>query len=143
MPSTLTYIGATAFGECGSLEKVTAKMVKPVELSADAFSGVNMDGCKLYVPAGSVDAYKADAQWGKFKDIEALINTGVSGTLANANIAVLVADGVLSVKGDVKTVEVYDMSGSAVYAGAEHSIALPQRGVYIVVADGSIVKVAY
>lgn len=143
MPSTLTYIGATAFGECGSLEKVTAKMVKPVDLSADAFSGVNMDGCKLYVPAGSVDAYKADAQWGKFKDIEALINTGVSGTLANANIAVSVADGVLSVKGDVKMVEVYDMSGSAVYAGSEHSIALPQRGVYIVVADGSIVKVAY
>ena len=68
LPEGLTSIGVYAFENCTSLTTVTCLSTAPPELSDDTFSG-----CKalttIYVPAGSVDAYKAAAYWSDYADI--------------------------------------------------------------------------
>lgn len=143
LPSTLTTIGAEAFSGCSSLEKVTARMATPVAISADVFEDVDVASCGLYVPESSVSLYKADAQWGKFANISAISATGVDGINAGTAKAIAyVSGGVLQVAGD-GLVAVYTSAGRLVYEGASHSVALPGRGVYVVVTGGTTAKVAY
>ena len=68
LPEGLTSIGVYAFENCTSLTTVTCLSTAPPELSDDTFSG-----CKaltaIYVPAGSVEAYRAAAGWSEHADI--------------------------------------------------------------------------
>lgn len=58
----LTNIGYNAFNGCTSLQSVTIKATTPPTLSnSNAFSNTN--NCPIYVPAASVDAYKAATNW--------------------------------------------------------------------------------
>ena len=68
LPEGLTSIGVYAFENCTSLTTVTCLSTAPPELSDDTFSG-----CKaltaIYVPAGSVEAYRAATDWSDYADI--------------------------------------------------------------------------
>lgn len=58
----LTYIAANAFQASYSLVSITIRAVNPPTLANyNAFSTTN--SCPIYVPAGSVDAYKAATNW--------------------------------------------------------------------------------
>lgn len=143
LPSTVTAIGAEAFSGCSSLEKVTARMASPVTISADVFEDVDVASCRLCVPESSVSLYKADAQWGKFTNISAITATGVDGVNDGAaKVIVSVSGGVLRVAGN-DAVAVYTSAGRLVYKGASRSVALPGRGVYVVVMGSATAKVAY
>ena len=61
IPDSVTNIGISAFGDCKSLTSVTVEATTPPTLGESAFQGVS--GCKYYVPAESVDAYKAANVW--------------------------------------------------------------------------------
>lgn len=62
LPSSLTSIGMTAFQNCTSLMSITCRATSPPTLNEKSLSGVPADA-NIYVPAGSVDAYKAASQW--------------------------------------------------------------------------------
>lgn len=65
IPANVTYIGAYAFKGCTSLEKVTILATTPPELAGvDAFNWPNT--YPIYVPAGSVEAYKAADKWNTY-----------------------------------------------------------------------------
>ena len=68
LPEGLTSIREYAFENCTSLTTVTCLATAPPELSDDIFSG-----CKaltaIYVPAGSVEAYRAATGWSDYADI--------------------------------------------------------------------------
>lgn len=70
LPSTLTNIGPLAFNSTYySLREIRCHMTVPPALTAEVFgSGINRQ-MPLYVPAGSKEAYAADAEWGKFVNI--------------------------------------------------------------------------
>ncbi|MGI5174669.1 leucine-rich repeat domain-containing protein [Treponema sp. OMZ 840] len=74
LPSTLTDIKASYFCRyCTAIESVTCKAAAPpVTSSSSFFTGVNLSGVTLKVPAGSEAAYQAANGWKKFGTITAL-----------------------------------------------------------------------
>ena len=61
----VTYIGSIAFNECLSLTSFTINKTTPPTLESDTFN--NFNGT-IYVPAASVDAYKAATNWSTYAD---------------------------------------------------------------------------
>ena len=69
IPNGVTSIGYEVFYDCGSLTSITSKAVIPPSIkNSDTFYGVNKS-IPVYVPAGSVDAYKAAEGWSEFSNI--------------------------------------------------------------------------
>ena len=64
IPDSVTSIGQYAFTYCVQLASVTVKATTPPTLGADALTSTN--NCPIYVPAASVNAYKAAANWSTY-----------------------------------------------------------------------------
>lgn len=62
IPDDVTYIGSAAFQGCRNLTSVTiTATIPPTLASTSAFNSTN--NCPIYVPAESVNAYKAASNW--------------------------------------------------------------------------------
>ena len=71
----ITSIGDYAFQGCSVLTSVTVEAQNPPTLGSGIF-GNNASGRKIYVPAESVNAYKAASGWSSYvSDIEAIPTT--------------------------------------------------------------------
>ena len=80
------------------------------------FEGVDKSTCILYVPEGSVDAYKAAPVWKEFKNILPIkTSTGINGIEQT----------------DGEPFDVFTLSGQKVKSKATSLDGLP-RGIYIV-----------
>lgn len=65
IPDSVTIIGEYAFLSCSSLTSVTVEATTPPTLNGvDVFNSTN--NCPIYVPAESVDAYKAATYWSRY-----------------------------------------------------------------------------
>lgn len=137
--SSLADIGDNAFHDCYNLEEITVKATTPPTCGTKGvFTGVNKNVCKLIVPSASVDLYKAAFEWKDFK------NTilGTDDLVADGGISVLVSGHTISVLGadtDAE-VEVYGISGMAVYRGTDKTVTVPTSGVYVVRVAGKAFK---
>ena len=58
LPASITRVGNNVFSGCGSLASVTVRALTPPQLGGNAFKGVPVY-CNIYVPAESLEAYKA------------------------------------------------------------------------------------
>lgn len=67
LPSTTTNVGYRAFSYCEKLTEIHCKATTPPTLEQYAFEDV-VTGRKIYVPQGSVDAYKTAEGWSDFAD---------------------------------------------------------------------------
>lgn len=116
IPSSVWSIGGGAFASCSSLKKVIIMSVTPPMCDdSGAFWGVNMHECTLYVPEGSINAYKSAQQWNAFYNIE----TGIKTVPTSASAI---------------EVERYTTGGMR--------IASPQKGINIIkMSDGTVKKV--
>lgn len=59
----IASIGSEAFAGCTSLTNIMSDSAAVPAIAADTFAGENP---KVYVPAGMLEAYSGDAEWGKF-----------------------------------------------------------------------------
>ena len=75
LPEGVTSIGNYAFRGCSSLTAITCHAVTPPTIASYTFKGVDK-GIPVYVPAGSVEAYKAAAYWNEFTNYVG-IETGI------------------------------------------------------------------
>lgn len=66
--NSVTTIGDNAFSGCTGLTEITCLSEVPPTIQSYTFSGVNRS-ISLYVPEGSVDAYKSAQQWKYFTNI--------------------------------------------------------------------------
>lgn len=67
MPSGITSIAENAFDGCRGLHDIMFKSITPPTLeNINAFDSTN--NCPIYVPAESVDAYKAASGWSSYAD---------------------------------------------------------------------------
>ena len=64
IPDSVTSIDSYAFTGCTSLTSVTVNATTPPTLGTKVFDNTN--NCPIYVPAASVDAYKAAANWSTY-----------------------------------------------------------------------------
>ena len=67
IPNSVTEIGGAAFAYCTGLTSVTCEASTPPACGSNVFYEVDKS-IPLYVPAKSVEAYKAAAQWKDFGD---------------------------------------------------------------------------
>lgn len=137
--SSLADIGDNAFHNCYKLKEITVKATTPPTCGTKGvFTGVNKDVCELIVPSASVDLYKAAFEWKDFKNII----LGTDDLVADGGISVLVSGHTISVLGadtDAE-VEVYGISGMAVYRGTDKTVTVPASGVYVVRVAGKAFK---
>ena len=66
IPDSVTSIGYSAFSNCSKLTSVTIQATTPPSLGSSVFSSTN--NCPIYVPAESVDRYKAATNWSSLAD---------------------------------------------------------------------------
>ena len=127
IPASITSIGESAFAGCSNLKSITIYNPTPINLSAvsargftrgdgsSVFVGVDKETCILYVPEGSVDAYKAALVWNDFKNI----------------LPIKTSTRIYGIESDGEVFDVYSPSGQKVKSKATSLDGLP-NGIYIV-----------
>ena len=119
IPSSVTWIGLEAFSGCSGLTSIYVYPENLPELGTDIFTGCNAQNCTVYVPKGTVDAYKS-SKFGYFENIVEFDATGIDKVATSA---------------DVKEVSRYSVNGQR--------LSSPTKGLNIVkYSDGSVKKVA-
>ena len=78
IPNSVTSIGTGAFFYCTGLTSMTVEATNPPYYSSTSADIVSDYDIPLYVPAGSVDAYKTADEWKNFTNIQAIPATGVN-----------------------------------------------------------------
>ena len=117
IPSSINSIGDGAFSGCENLKEISVEIDDPIDLGpngASVFEGVNLETCVLYVPEASIEKYKADEIWGKFKNIRSQ-TSGINDIRLDED----------------KTNDVYNLQGQKVLRQASNIEQLP-KGVYVV-----------
>ena len=99
IPNSVTLIRELAFSNCSELTEVYCNAVNVPNTSTDAFDNVDLSNATLYVPAASIEAYKAAAPWSGFGTIEPdeKILSGSCGE--NVNYTLNLETGALSITG--------------------------------------------
>jgi len=141
IPNSVTDIGGGAFYGC-NLEFIDCMATVPPFSSA--WEDYAYENTVLYVPKGSLRAYESKDPWRNFFTIEEKDFSGINDVEADATeVTVSVDGGCIRVAGmaDGAEVEVYDLTGRRVYAGAESTIDGLSRGVYVVRVAGKPHKV--
>lgn len=74
LPSSLNYIAGSAFVDCNQLERIICRMPAPlnIDINNAPFRGIDMDLCRLKVPAYSVQAYADHFFWKEFVNRETI-----------------------------------------------------------------------
>ena len=75
IPNSVNRIESLAFYNCSSLSSATIEATTPPKVSGDIFPGTS-ENLVIYVPAGSVDTYKAASGWSDYASrIQAIPST--------------------------------------------------------------------
>ena len=69
--SQVTEIGSNMFNGNNELTAVTVAWKQPIGINANVFNNTTYQTATLFVPGGTIDAYKADVVWSKFLKMEA------------------------------------------------------------------------
>ena len=122
--SSVRYIYEKAFAECNKLEEVYCLAENVPTTNTNAFEKSYPEYTTLYVPAGSLNAYKTTEPWSKFGTIKAISGTGEEPTkCATPNISY--ADKQLIFTCETEGVEyVYEIKDSDVKKGFDSRISL-------------------
>ena len=138
-------IGDYAFTGCSGLTSVYCHWEQPLECYPQ-FEETVLTDAVLYVPTGTVDAYRSVYPWSEFANIEEGNYSGIAGT-PQSKVTVKVIDGAITVEGgdmavSAPVVEVYSAGGGCVYRGTDSSIGGLGHGIYVVRVGGTVQKVA-
>lgn len=122
----------------------------PPTCKSDCFWNVDKSACTLYVPKGSLEAYKKAYTWKDFVNIVEVEYTGIEEVGADrAGQAVITAcgDGIVVENLPAGTaVTVYTLSGTVVYegvaSGSRTELTLPAGHLYLVKCGPTVTKVA-
>ena len=99
--SNVNSIGSYAFDRCTGLTSIYCNAINPPACSFGVFDMDTQKNCTLYVPSGSIDAYKAANAWKDFLTIE-----------ENSNVTALESISVM----DNQNAPLYNLQGTQVVA---------------------------
>lgn len=139
IPESMTLIGDYAFSSCVSLTQITVLATVPPAVASGAFDMVDSN-IPVYVPAGSLEAYKTANIWREFN-----LQANIPGSIEDATDlgqSIIVCNGEIIINSTNQTmVSLYDLGGRLVYHGCNNRIAVPQSGIYMVQIGQEAVKV--
>ncbi len=115
IPKSVAKIANYAFRNCGGLTSITIKSTTPPTIGYYSFVGVDMF---VYVPTGSVAAYKEAEHWSEFANIQAIVSLVSSGTCGDNLTWELTDDGKLTIEG-TGAMYSYGWSDSPLYSHHE------------------------
>ena len=115
IPESVAEIANYAFRNCGGLTSITIKSTTPPTIGFYSFVGVDMF---VYVPTGSVAAYKEAEHWSEFANIQAIVSLVSSGTCGDNLTWELTDDGKLTIEG-TGAMYSYGWSDSPLYSHHE------------------------
>jgi len=154
IPGNVTAIGDFAFNGCTGLETVTVAWPVPLPLSdtANVFS-FDTSAATLYVPIRTKALYQIAPVWKDFETIVEYFPSGnepmPAGSEASNPVVAWTQNDILHITGlqPGQSLSIYNLAGQLVYYNivkdAEEQIPLLKRGMYIIVAGDSSVKVFY
>ena len=145
IPKNVTEIGESAFYRCYELTTIYMNPTTPPVAFENSFtfSKDTYTKATLYVPKGSIDAYKAASVWREFINIQEYEATSMDNIDANNITIKATANGILISNADGKSVTVHSTNGYLVetidnYAGEEITL---DKGFYIVCVGNKTMKV--
>lgn len=143
IPNSVTFIGDGAFYGCFRLKTVYMQREVPVECNP-YFTDAVLAEATLYVPTGTLEAYRKVDPWKNFTNIMEMDFSGVEEVDASESeaIRISVENGVLNVSGlgAQADIMVFDMQGRTVYSGQNRSIGGLTRGLYILKVGAKTLK---
>lgn len=137
LPSSLQTIGDNCFSLCSKLERIIVNAAVPPVIEAKTFYEVDRS-IPVYVPKGSLEAYKADAYWSEFRLLDDDPATVISPEEDNSGC--YAADGMLYNPNGV-SLNVYNLQGVLIYTGNATKIEMPAKGIYILKTPTTTEKV--
>ena len=141
IPNSVKNIGSSAFQHCYDLTKIYLLRKNPASIDNSVFPHYD---ATLYVPQGSLEAYKAADVWGDFTNIVEFDATAIEDIEDDAPALKVTAGGIQFTDAEGKAVAVYTATGGALvekidnYAGEEITL---DKGVYIIRVGEKAVKV--
>jgi len=135
IPNTVTTIGEHAFQGCSSLTEIHVNNPVPPSCGDWCFGwGVDKATCKLYVPQGSIDLYKAANEWKDFFNVL----LGIDDVVANQmNIFPNPAENEIFIQSDlpIMKVEIYSLTGTLMMVennfNEKISVSALLQGIYL------------
>ena len=137
LPSSLQTIGDNCFSLCSKLGRIIVNAAVPPVIEAKTFYEVDRS-IPVYVPKGSLEAYKADAYWSEFRLLDDDPATVISPEADNSGC--YAANGMIFNPNGV-SLNVYNMQGVLIYTGNATKIEMPAKGVYILKTPRATEKV--
>ena len=132
LPGSLTSIGICAFSGPIALEEMIVLAAVPPTAEEDAFEDVSRD-IPVYVPAESLEAYKAAEVWKEFTNLQAISGTAIDTPSMPESISI--QGGMLHNPQQLPVI-IYDLTGRPVYSGNATTVELP-AGIYVVRCNGA------
>ena len=86
IPESVTSIGYGAFSGCRSLTDITCEAKTPPTLEGSYVFYLVNKSIPLYVPAGSVEAYKSAQYWSEFTNIQAIPSSDIASGICGDNL---------------------------------------------------------
>ena len=137
LPSSLQTIGDNCFSLCSKLGRIIVNAAIPPAIEAKTFYEVDRS-IPVYVPKGSLEAYKADAYWSEFRLLDDDPATVISPEADNSGC--YAANGMLYNPNGV-SLNVYNLQGVLIYTGNATKIEMPAKGIYILKTPTTTEKV--
>ena len=128
-----------AFVSCLKLETIYMQCEVPIECKPN-FCDDNLKNTILYIPKGTLAAYKKTTPWRDFWNIVEMDFSGVDEVAEDRGDAIRVENGRIVTEGDALT-EVLDLQGRTVYRGYDRVVDNLARGLYVVRSGNNTVKI--
>ncbi|MDE6304671.1 MAG: leucine-rich repeat domain-containing protein [Paramuribaculum sp.] len=144
LPASVTSIGMTVFAYCNDLKEVYYAAETPIEGDNNIFSASAYENATLFVPEAAIAKCKEIAPWKNFGNIAAHKFSGIDVAEANEPVITLtpMTINVAGVADDCE-VSVYTLAGQMIASERGNcSVAVANRGVYIVKVGSKTVKVS-
>ena len=139
--SNVTNIGSNAFYDCTGLKSIKCANTAPPMVGMFTLS--QYQNIILYVPQGSLSAYKSADVWKEFNNIKEFNITGIDDIYSSGIDIEITANGIALLNADGKAVAIYSANGTIIdmkdtYTGEEIML---EKGIHIVRVGNKTIKV--